>query len=137
MDGEHEVRRYFFFDFVVPTVPTIENVFADTSRFYRLAAEHGASYDGWGWPLVNCGSPAPVRRLTTRWSRPGLRSLPANGKPVDSGLFTGVSFSLSLVLSRGLAACEAGFWPSHPALAGQAAHLDAVGPPGATSGCNK
>jgi regulator of RNase E activity RraB len=52
LDGEHEGQRYFFFDFIIPTVPTIENIFADTGRFCQLAADHGASYDGWGCLVV-------------------------------------------------------------------------------------
>ncbi len=45
---------------------------------------------------------------------------------IDSGLAAGVSYSLSLVLGRGHGAGVAGFCPSCPALAGQAAHLEAV-----------
>ncbi len=52
LDGEHQGQGYFFFDFIVSTVPTIENIFADTRRFCQLAADHGASYDGWGCLVV-------------------------------------------------------------------------------------
>ena len=50
--ARHEGKRYYWLDFVIPTMPSIENIFADTSRFFRLADSMGASYDGWQCSIV-------------------------------------------------------------------------------------
>jgi regulator of RNase E activity RraB len=52
MSDEYQGAMYFHFDFVIPTVPTIENVFRDTSRFFTMADEFGVEYDGWQCAIV-------------------------------------------------------------------------------------
>jgi regulator of RNase E activity RraB len=56
-EGEYQGRRYFFFDFIVPTIPTLEEVFKYTGRFLSKAAEFGVEYDGWGCPVVSRSPP--------------------------------------------------------------------------------
>ena len=44
--------KTYFFDIIIDTVPTIENVTPATTAMQRLAAEHSCSYDGWGCEVV-------------------------------------------------------------------------------------
>ncbi len=50
--GEWEGRRYYCFDLVKPTIPTIENISPDTGLMLRLAAEFECTYDGWGCEVI-------------------------------------------------------------------------------------
>lgn len=50
--GEYEGQSYAYFDLIKPTIPTIENVFADSRRMLEVAKVNGAKYDGWGCPVV-------------------------------------------------------------------------------------
>lgn len=52
VEGEFEGRRYFYFDLVVPTVPTIDEVTKQTAAMLEIAAQHGVEYDGWGCEVV-------------------------------------------------------------------------------------
>jgi regulator of RNase E activity RraB len=50
--GKWEGRRYYYFDLIKATIPTIENISGDTGLMLRLAAEFECTYDGWGCGLV-------------------------------------------------------------------------------------
>lgn len=50
---EREGQPYFYFDFIVPTIPQIDQIYADTSRFFLLAPKFSADYDGWGCDVVS------------------------------------------------------------------------------------
>jgi regulator of RNase E activity RraB len=51
-EGRWEGRRYYSFDLVRSTVPTIENISPDTTLMLHLAAEFECTYDGWGCEVV-------------------------------------------------------------------------------------
>jgi regulator of RNase E activity RraB len=51
-EGEWEGRRYYYFDLMKPTIPTIENIFSDSSLMLDLALEFNCEYDGWGCEVV-------------------------------------------------------------------------------------
>jgi len=41
-----------FFDVIIDTVPTIENITPITTRMHQLAAAHSCLYGGWGCGAV-------------------------------------------------------------------------------------
>ncbi len=47
------LSKTYFFDIIIDTVPTIENVTLATTTMHQLAAEHSCSYDGWGCEVVS------------------------------------------------------------------------------------
>jgi len=47
-EGDFKNERYFYFDLIKPTVPSIENLFEDTSTMVRMAPQYNCEYDGWG-----------------------------------------------------------------------------------------
>jgi regulator of RNase E activity RraB len=51
-EGRWEGRRYYYFDLVKSTIPTLENISPDTTLMLRLAAEFECTYDGWGCAVV-------------------------------------------------------------------------------------
>ena len=48
LEGEYEVEKYWYFDLIKPTVPTIGNISEDTSLMLHLANRFNCEYDGWG-----------------------------------------------------------------------------------------
>ena len=44
--------KTYFFDIIIDTVPTIENITPASTAMRQLAAEHCCSYDGWGCEVV-------------------------------------------------------------------------------------
>ena len=51
-EGEFKGREDVYFDLVKSTVPTIENITAETTAMLKVAAKHGVEYDGWGCEVV-------------------------------------------------------------------------------------
>ncbi|MEJ2648703.1 MAG: ribonuclease E inhibitor RraB [Sedimentisphaerales bacterium] len=45
-------ERYYYFDLIIPTVPTIDNIFPDTRYMLYLAEEYNYQYDGWGRIII-------------------------------------------------------------------------------------
>lgn len=46
--GEYKGTRYYYFDLIKPTIPSIENISEDTHQMLRLANKFNCDYDGWG-----------------------------------------------------------------------------------------
>lgn len=44
--------KTYFFDVVIDTIPTIENVSPATTAMHQWAAQFSCSYDGWGCSVV-------------------------------------------------------------------------------------
>lgn len=44
--------KTYFFDIIIDTIPTIENITPATTVMHQLAAEYSCSYDGWGCEVV-------------------------------------------------------------------------------------
>jgi regulator of ribonuclease activity B len=44
--------KTYFFDIVIDTIPTIENISPASSSMCELAAKYSCSYDGWGCRVV-------------------------------------------------------------------------------------
>jgi regulator of RNase E activity RraB len=51
-EGLWEGRRYYHFDLIKSTIPTLENISPDTTLMLHLAAEFECTYDGWGCEVV-------------------------------------------------------------------------------------
>lgn len=51
-EGMFEGKTHVYFDVAKSTVPTLANVSVQTTAMLRIAAQHGAEYDGWGCEIV-------------------------------------------------------------------------------------